>query len=304
MKEEAAFTDEGEQAVPGTKEQLMGARWHWMLPGFGMVLAIAVFAGGGLLAGSKVLVGRPCTEPDRPSVGKVSHDAFDTLLQKYVDDHGMVTYARWKENTKDIAALDEYLESLSCVDLASPAATEERLAFWINAYNAVTLKGILREYPTTSIRNHTAKLAGYNIWKDLCLWVDGKEYSLEDIEHKVLRQMGEPRIHFALVCASRGCPPLANRAYTAAGLVEQLTANARRFFAQPTNFQTDSRTVHVSQLLKWYGTDFAATPVEQLRLLRPYLPSAENLTWMDRGSFPVRYLDYDWALNDRSPVSR
>jgi hypothetical protein len=106
----------------------------------------------------------------------------------------------------------------------------------INAYNAVTVRGILREYPTSSIQNHAAKWLGYNIRKDLLLLVGGQPYSLDQIEHEILRKLDEPRIHFAIVCASRSWPRLGNRAYTAADLENQLDFNTQAFFADPGNF--------------------------------------------------------------------
>lgn len=277
----------------------------WRLSGVVVVVTVALVICQFVMAGTKVQVGGPCASPDRPSLAEVDHSALDTLLQKYVDDRSLVAYAKWKDNAADLKALDQYLTRMGCVDLGKPAPRAAQLAYWINVYNALTIRGILREYPTTSIRNHTAKVSGYNIWKDLVLWVDGKNYSLDDIEHQILRKMGEPRIHFAVVCASIGCPPLANRAYTAKDLDSQLAANARRFFAQPVNFRADerSRTVYVSELLKWYGTDFAPTPAEQMKILRPYFPSPEAFAWIETG-VTVRYLDYNWGLNDQSPRSR
>jgi hypothetical protein len=166
------------------------------------------------------------------------------------------------------------------------------------------VRGILREYPTTSIRNHTAKLFGYNIWKDLVLPVEGKNYSLEQIEHEVLRKMSEPRIHFAIVCASIGCPRLLNRAYSASELDEQLSANAKAFFADKSKFTFDARrrTIQVSPILEWFATDFGATSAEQLRTIAPYLPdeAARKLALSESAS--VSYLDYDWNLNDRKTV--
>ena len=253
-----------------------------------------------VLAGSKVEVGKRCSESQRPALAEASHADYDALLQKYVDDRGMVSYAAWKSTPEDLKACDAYLIRMSCVDLRKPAAREAKLAYFINVYNALTLHGILRKYPTTSIRNHTSKLGGYNIWKDLVVWIDNQTYSLEDIEHKVLRKMGEPRIHLTIVCASEGCPQLANRAYSADSLDEQLTANAKRFFATPGNFRADARskTVSISQLFEWYGTDFAPTPVDQLRVLQPMLP-VDLSSW---SGTRVRYLSYDWSLNDRSPT--
>ena len=138
------------------------------------------------------------------------------------------------------------------------------LAFWINAYNATTIEGILQVYPTSSIRNHTAKVAGYNLWKDLPLLVGGKPHSLDAMEHQILRKMGEPRIHFAIVCASVGCPRLMNEAYTPDRIEEQLALNTRDFFSRSQNFQVDqSGVMHVSSILDWFGEDFGPTQQAQ-----------------------------------------
>lgn len=280
---------------------MMRARNRFLTGSLARLAAVTIIAlPTVVLAGSKVEVGRRCAESQRPSLAEVNHADFDSLLQRYVDEGGMVSYAAWKSNAGDLKALEAYLTRMGCVDLRKAAGREAKLAYFINIYNALTLHGILREYPTTSIRNHTAKFGGYNIWKDLVVWIDDRTYSLDDIEHKVLRKLGEPRIHLAVVCASKGCPQLANRAYTAEGLDEQLTANGRRFFSRPENFQADarSRTVSISQLFEWYGTDFAPTSVGQLRVLQPMLP-------VDVSGWPevkVRYLSYDWSLNDRSPT--
>lgn len=257
-------------------------------------------------AGPKIQVGQPCREPNRPSLNEVDHQVFNSLLQKYVNDKGLVAYARWKANPADMQALDAYLVSVGRVDLNKPASRAARIAFWINVYNALTLKGILREYPIQSIRERTSRLGGYNIWKDLLLWVDNRVWSLDDIEHQVLRPLGEPRVHAALVCGAKGCPPLANRAYTGTALDGQLTANAQRFFARPDSFRADtSRNVlYLSPLLKWYGKDFGPTTADQLRTLRPLLPSSNGAHLADQPDVKVRFLDYDWGLNDQTPASR
>lgn len=283
----------------------MGKKWvKWCFFGGLLLVLLAGFCRFAL-AGPRVYVGRPCGDVPLPSFAEVDHASFDALLKKYVSDQGLVAYRPWKNNAQDLQTLDDYLVRLGCVDLAKATSKEAKLAFWINAYNAVTLKGILREYPTSSIRNHTAKVVGYNIWKDLHLWVSGKSYSLDDIEHAILRKLGEPRIHFAVVCASKGCPALVNRAFTEKNLEELLVFNARRFFAQPANFRIDSsrRSVYISQLLQWYGSDFASSATEQLRILRSYLPDTQPLDVL-QGSYSVGYLPYDWGLNDQQPTPR
>ncbi len=258
-----------------------------------------------LRGGAKVQVGKPCTMPNRPSLAEVDHKPWNELLHKYVDDKGMVAYARWKADADDMQALDDYLAKAGCVDLKKAAPKEVRIAYWINVYNALTIKGILREYPIRSIRERAARLGGYNIWKDLLLWVDNRSLSLDDIEHQILRRMGEPRIHAALVCGAKGCPPLSSQAYTGSSLDERLTENARKFFARSDAFRVDSsgRTVYLSPLLKWYGGDFGATTDEQLRNLKPLLPT-EAAQAAENPGVKVRFLDYDWNLNDRNPPSR
>jgi Protein of unknown function, DUF547 len=252
----------------------------------------------------RVQIGGPAAG-ERVSLGQVDHGPLDALLQKYVDDHGLVAYRKWKADASAVRALDDYLAQLGTVDLSQPAPRQAELAYWINAYNALTLKGILLKYPTRSIKEHTPVLGGYNIWRDLLLWVDGTSYSLNNIEHDILRKKGEPRIHFALVCASRGCPPLRRRAYTADHLDQELSANARKFFARPANFQTDEaeHSVKVSQLFSWYGEDFAASPRGIIQALRPYFPNGDKIPWLNDSDVALDYLEYDWSLNDQEPVA-
>lgn len=231
---------------------------------------------------------------------QIDHGAFNALLHKYVDDDGYVNYAAWQRTPTDRKALGDYLTRLSRASTSARASRNAQLAFWINAYNAVTLEGILQVYPTSSIRNHTAKLFGYNIWKDLPLLVGGHPYSLEQIEHQVLRKMNEPRIHFAIVCASVGCPRLRNEAYTADHLEEQLADNARDFFRRPKNFRVGREgTLYVSSILDWFGSDFGRTQAERFAYLKPYLPPSAQSIALDPNT-AIQYIDYDWSLNDQA----
>lgn len=165
------------------------------------------------------------------------------------------------------------------------------------------MKGILREYPTTSIQNHVDWLFGYNIWRDLLLVVGDQRYSLGAIEHDVLRRQSEPRIHFALVCASRGCPRLLNEAYTAPELEDQLEASTRAFFADPRKFSWTSgvpQEIQVSPILNWYADDFGPTEADRLRSIAAWLPDEAARARADAGQVRVRYLPYDWSLNDQA----
>ena len=268
--------------------------------------AHAVLLATPCLAGPVVTVGAQVPAHRRVAMDAIDHSAWDALLRRYVDAKGMVNYGEWKASGADQQALDRYLAHLSEANVSRKSSREAQFAYWINAYNAVTVKGILREYPTTSIRNHTAKLFGYNIWKNLQLLVEGKVYSLEQIEHEILRKMDEPRIHFAIVCASVGCPRLLNEAYVAERLEEQLSANAKAFFADPAKFQYDAgrRSMAVSPILKWFAEDFGANQAEQLRQIAPYLPDAASRQVAETGSARISYLNYDWGLNDRSATGR
>ncbi len=233
---------------------------------------------------------------------QIDHSAWDHLLKKYVDDDGLVNYTAWKASRDDTRALKEYLATLGHGDPEAATTKEGRLAYWINAYNALTVYGIQDVYPTSSIRNHTAKLVGYNIWRDLKLPVANQNYSLEDMEHKILRKLEEPRIHFAIVCASIGCPRLLKEAYTGDRLEAQLTDNTRDFFSRPEHFRVDvaKRAVYVSPILDWFGDDFAPTPQERLQKLAAYLPANDSVRQLiKQGDFSVSYLDYDWNLNDQ-----
>ncbi len=202
---------------------------HRLFFSLGLALATTL-QWGTVWAGSDVVIGRSAASNERVSMDQTDHTDWDALLRKYCDASGMVNYRAWHRARQDRQRLETYLAQLSAADPNRAAAGAAKMAFWINAYNGVTLHGILREYPTTSIRNHTAKVFGYNIWDDLLLPVGDRTYSLNQMEHDVLRKLGDPRIHFAIVCASIGCPPLLNGAYLPQQLDNQLSTNARRFF--------------------------------------------------------------------------
>jgi hypothetical protein len=273
-----------------------------------IVCVIAVFTTSmlGLRAhAQEVVLGRQVPAGNRVSMDRIDHSSWNSLLGKYVNDKGQVNYRGLKASSNDSLLLDQYLATLSTASTSAPASRESQLSYWINAYNAVTVKGILREYPTKSIRDHTSKFGGYNLWKHLLLAVDGTQISLDSIEHKVLRKMNEPRIHFAIVCASHSCPRLLNQAYTAPQLADQLTVNTKNFFGNPENFQYDParRKFKLSSIMKWFGADFGADQAARLKTIAPYLPTRESYQAALDNSVRVSYLDYSWALNEQPPVA-
>lgn len=239
--------------------------------------------------------------PDKTvSIKQIDHHPFDHLLFQYVDENGDVDYSGWKAN--DLVTLTDYLESLSVADPDKKASKASKLAFWINAYNALTIYGILEKYPTSSIRNHTAVLFGYNIWKDLKLQVANQAYSLDQIEHEILRKMNEPRIHFAIVCASHSCPRLLNEAFEAEKIEQQLESNARFFFMNNENFNLDEdkKILFLSSILDWFGEDFGKNTAAVIQAIKPWLPD----TNVDTTDWKVKYLPYSWKLNDQKTAKK
>ena len=269
-----------------------------------LLLAVVIVAASAIawrVSHPTILVGRAWPAAERVAIRDVSHQSWDELLRSYVDADGFVDYTGWKQSSEDVRQLDEYLAALSRADEDRDATAEQRLAYWFNAYNAVTVRGILREYPTSSIQNHVARVWGYNIWRDLKLMVGDRRYSLGEIEHAVLRRMNEPRIHFAIVCASRGCPRLLNEAYSAKRLEEQLSRNTLAFFADSTKCSVDveRRELRLSPILSWFAADFGASTPAVLQRIADWLPKSAQAVTQSK-DVRVTYLDYDWSLNDQA----
>ena len=217
---------------------------------------------------------------------------------------------------KDRAALDAAVAAFAAPSAAEERAwpRDERLAFWINAYNAFTLRAIVDHYPirgswfSLAPRRSIRQIDG--VWTTLTWQAAGRTLTLDDIEHQILRpEFQEPRVHFAINCASVGCPPLAAEPYLAATLDAQLDAAARRYLASPQGLRIEERTLRVSRILEWYGEDFVARfapdragqadRVERavLALVAQCGPPAAAALARDTAT-RVRFLNYDWSLND------
>ena len=167
---------------------------------------------------------------------------------------------------------------------------QDRIAFWINAYNVFTLKAIADRYPIRSIR----RIPG--VWTELRFRVASRELTLDDIEHRILRpEFKDARVHFAINCASVSCPPLREEPYAGARLDAQLDEAARRYLASPFGLGVSGRTLRVSSIFKWYGEDFG--PAGVLATIATYGPPAAQHLARSPG-VRVRFLPYDWALND------
>lgn len=224
----------------------------------------------------------------------VSHATFDQLLQKHVDESGLVNY---KGLQRDRASLKSYMTLLESNPPKDNWTRDQKLAYWINAYNVYTLELILKHYPVKSIKDIGSKIKipfVSTAWDVKFINIGGEEYDLNKIEHGIIRkEFDEPRIHFALVCAAVSCPKLQNRAYTPEKLDEQLTKAAKEFLANSGKNQfKSSKSAKLSKLFDWYGGDFNnnGTLIDYLNKYAPTkLEQKARIDWMD----------YDWALNEQ-----
>lgn len=223
----------------------------------------------------------------------VDHSQWDGLLKKYVNDKGMVNY---KGIRKDSVALNKYLDMLS-VNVPDPEIWTEaaQLAYWINAYNAFTVKLILNNYPVKSIKDIAGSIPFINTpWDIKFIEIGDETYDLNNIEHGIIRkQFDEERIHFAVVCAAISCPRLRNEAYTAENLNAQLDDQAKAFLNDESKNKITKDKASISPILKWYGGDFK----DKAPSLRDYVNQYSKVQ-INKG-VDIEFNDYDWALNEQ-----
>ena len=222
----------------------------------------------------------------------VNHDLFDQLLEKHVKN-GVVDYKGLKQNE---TKLEEYLGVLEMVD-PEKLSRNDQFAFFINAYNAWTIKLILTGYPgVKSIK----ELGSFfrSPWKKKICRIGGEVITLDDIEHAILRpRFKDPRIHFAVNCASKDCPPLRKEAYRGSILDKQLDDATKQFLNDPKKNYLDGKTLYVSEIFEWFGDDFDNRIVEFF--LRYAQEDLKKNLLKDQNAIEVKYLDYDWSLNGR-----
>ena len=238
------------------------------------------------------------------------HSAFTAVLAEVVAQP-LVDYQKLKDGR---SALDAYIASMAEASASQLEATsvDARLAFWINAYNACMLKLVVDHYPIerggglfSRIRNAVADRPANSVWQIPDVFsakhcrIAGAERSQDEIEHEIIRPLGDPRIHFAVNCAARSCPPLWPDAYTGDELDTQLDRAVRNLVDDPENFWVERETrttVRLNRVLDWYGDDFGG--IEGLKtFLIPYVPSATAQDLLDART-DIEFFDYDWTLND------
>ncbi|MCB0555208.1 MAG: DUF547 domain-containing protein [Phaeodactylibacter sp.] len=221
----------------------------------------------------------------------VSHEIWDGLLQKYVRPDGFVDY---KGFVLDSAQLNSYLALLSSAHPQKSWPKAEQMAYWINAYNAFTVKLIVDHYPVESIKDIKRGIPFVNsVWDIKFIEIQGQTYDLNNIEHGILRkEFNDARIHAAINCASYSCPPLRNEAYWAGKLDSQLDDAMRHFVNDPLRNQVSADKAEISQIFSWFSGDFKRDAGSVRDYINRY--AEEKL----RPEGKISYLDYNWSLND------
>ncbi|MGI9551703.1 MAG: DUF547 domain-containing protein [Aurantibacter sp.] len=210
------------------------------------------------------------------------HSSWNVLLQKYVDTEGNVNYAGL---AKDKGKLEAYLQYLNQNAPSEDWPKNEKLAYYINLYNAATVKLIVDNYPLESIKDLR------NPWDSKWVLIGGKKYSLGNIEHKILRKMNEPRIHFAINCASYSCPKLVNKAFLRDTMEEQLEDATIDFINDSSRNVISENKIKLSNIFKWYKGDFTegGSLIDYLNRYSKTKAGAKA---------KISYLTYDWGLNE------
>jgi hypothetical protein len=225
--------------------------------------------------------------------GDQATELWDQLLRSHVDAQGNVDYYAFKSDPK----FDECLAAFQDQHPDASWKKSEKMSFWINVYNAFTVKLIVDNYPLESIKdlNPMISIPTVNtIWAKDWFQIGGEDFSLDRVEHKILRKdFEEPRIHFAVNCASYSCPVLRPEAFTAAKVDKQLEEQAINFINDPKRNQITKDRIDVSKIFSWFGSDFNNGQT-LIQFLNKY-----SKVKIDEDA-QVKFMDYGWSLNDAS----
>lgn len=240
-----------------------------------------------------LLKGCSALDPQQANTQPVSHELFDGLLKKHVDNSGLVSYQGFAEDREQ---LDQYLTLLTSNPPNDQHWTrEEKLAYWINLYNAFTIDLILDHYPVESIKDIGANLQVPFVntpWDIKFIQIAGEKYDLNNIEHNILRKIfEEPRIHFAINCASMSCPKLRKEAYEASKIGRQLEEQAIEFLSDPLRNQIAADKAEISKIFQWFSGDFTKSGS-----LREFLNQYAQQKILEDAD--IGYMNYDWTINE------
>ena len=229
-------------------------------------------------------VGPKLTSTTANSAVNVDHSAWNSLLKKHVNSQGLVDYKGFKN---DKGKLDAYLKMLAQQNPSDDWSVQELLAYYINLYNAATVKLIVENYPVKSIKDIDGP------WTKGRVAIGDTNLSLGGIENGILRKMNEPRIHFAINCASKSCPKLLNEAYTAGKINEQLDRVTKAFINSDEN-DISANSPKLSSIFDWYQKDFTVNGKQDVI---GYINQYSN-TQIKAGA-PLTYKNYNWNLNEQ-----
>ena len=237
---------------------------------------------------------------DPTSTTIIDHGAWSAHLGKYIrrSADGINRFAYAKVTPADRLALQAYLRALQTAKITALKRDEQR-AFWTNLYNALTFDVVLEHYPVKSIRDISlgGGLFTTGPWSKPLVSVEGRELSLDNIEHDVLRKLWrDPRVHYSVNCASLGCPNLMPVAFTGATLDAMLTQGARDYINHPRGVRVTGQTVRLSKIFDWYREDFGTNDAAVLGHLKGFAVPALKAA-LDAVQSIAGY-DYDWSINE------
>ena len=219
---------------------------------------------------------------------KAQTEIFNNLLQKHVSNQGLVDYEAFK---KDLPKLKKYISYLEDTSPNNSWSENKQKAFWINAYNAYTIVLILHEYPLKSIMD--IKKDGKTAWKIPFAKVGGETYTLDYIEHEILRKkLFDPKIHVGVNCASTSCPKLGNVAFTEKNVEAELTKLMKAFVNDATRNKISKNKIQISEIFNWFNADFTKNG-SLINYLNKYSETKINT------NAKISYLKYDWSLNGK-----
>jgi hypothetical protein len=238
-------------------------------------------------------------QSNESNIKTIDHGIWQEILQTYVDtmhktkvhlfDYGNVA-------EEDVHQLAKYINQLSMIDPRDYRRIEQK-AYWINLYNALTVQLVIDNYPIESITKLGKKVTAFGPWDNPLITIRGEDLSLNDIEHKILRPFWkDPRIHFAVNCASYSCPNLQDTAFTSDNLEALLNQAAKEYMTHPRAVKFVDNELMLSSIFDWYAEDFGASSGEILHYLIEYLPN-DLAGKLENYQGEIRY-EYDWRLND------
>lgn len=267
-------------------------------------LILLLLVSPALLAAPKADLWDRWTMHDAASSLQIEHRAWSNLLQLYLrpGPDGVNRFAYGEVSVSDRRLLDEYIDRLAQTAISQYNRAEQR-AYWINIYNALTIQEVLRHYPVESIRDISSGLFSTGPWNKKLVSIEREALSLNDIEHRILRPVWQdPRIHYAVNCASIGCPNLQPQAFTAELTDAMLEQAARDFINHPRGAAVIDGELRVSSIYDWFVSDFGGNDAGVIEHLKRYANAA--LAEALHGMTEIDDDQYDWRINSASDVDR